>query len=177
MYSWSRLFGDFRETTGSSASSSGADEVDEPGPHGLVADVQVERPDERLERRRQQRRSTATGALGLAFAEEQVRPEVEATRQAGESGGRDDRGATGGQGALVVVRVARVEGLGHAQADDGVTQELEPLVVAADSVRVLVEPAGMDEGLLEQVQVADRETQALGDRLTRAHRCRRPRPT
>jgi hypothetical protein len=44
------------------------------------------------------------------------------------------------------------------QIDHGVTQELETFVVAEDGVTVLVVPARVDQGLLQQVEVADRES-------------------
>ena len=65
--------------------------------------------------------------------------------------------------------MARVERLGDGQVDDGVAEELEALVVAARRVAVLVEPAGVDERLLEQVQVADREAEPRREGLGGAH--------
>ena len=75
-------------------------------------------------------------------------------REPGEPGRADDRGAAGGQHALVVGRVAPVQGLGDGEADDGVAEELEPLVVPGRGVRVLVQPAAVDERLGQQVAVA-----------------------
>ena len=71
--------------------------------------------------------------------------------------------------ALVVVRVAGVQRLGDGQVDDGVTEELEAFVVAARGVPVLVEPARMDERLLEQVQVPDRQADPRREGLGGTH--------
>jgi hypothetical protein len=51
------------------------------------------------------------------------------------------------------------EGLREGEIDNGVAQELEALVVTGGGVRVLVQPAGVDEGLLDQVGFADGEAQ------------------
>jgi hypothetical protein len=40
-----------------------------------------------------------------------------------------------------------------------VAEELEPLVVAGCVVRMFVQPAGVDEGLGDEVRIADGETQ------------------
>ena len=47
----------------------------------------------------------------------------------------DERGAAGGQESLVLVGVALVEQAADDQADDGVAEELEALVVPGDGVR------------------------------------------
>ena len=137
---------------------------------GVPAEVEVDRPDQRLERRRQQGRPDAPAALGLALAEEQERAEVEAGRQAGEAGGADDRRAAGGQDALVVGRVAAVQRLGDGEADDGVAEELETLVVTRRGVGVLVQPAAVNERLGQQVAIVDGESEALRQCIGRVHR-------
>ena len=65
--------------------------------------------------------------------------------------------------------MARVERLGDGQVDDGVAEELEALVVAGGGVGVLVLPAGVDERLLEQVEVADREPEPRREGLGGTH--------
>ena len=57
--------------------------------------------------------------------------------------------------------MAGVQRLGDGQVDHGVTEELEALVVAERGVAVLVVPARVDERLLEQVEVADREAESV----------------
>jgi hypothetical protein len=49
-----------------------------------------------------------------------------------------------------------VQRLGDGEADDDVAEELQAFVVAAPQLAVLVEPAGVGERLLQQVEVADR---------------------
>ena len=70
----------------------------------------------------------------------------------------------------IVLGVAGVQRLRHRQVHDGVPKELEALVVTGSGVRVLVEPAGMDERLLEQVEIADGEAESFPDDLSRTHR-------
>jgi hypothetical protein len=54
------------------------------------------------------------------------------------------------------------EGVRDRQVDDGVAEELQPFVVADSGVLMLVEPAGVDERLAEQLQVADRDAEPAG---------------
>ena len=61
------------------------------------------------------------------------------------------------QVALVVIGVALVQRLRDGEVHDGVTQVLEAFVVAARRVGVLVQPARVDERLLEQAFVSDGE--------------------
>ena len=133
-------------------------------------EVEVDRPDQGLERGRQQGRPDAPAALRLAFAEQQVRAELEPGRQPGEPRRADDRCPPGGQHALVVARVAPVEGLGDGEADDGVAQELEALVVTGRGVGMLVQPAAVDERLGQQVAVVDGKPEALRQGVGRVHR-------
>ena len=126
-------------------------------------------PIERLERRGQQRRPDAAAALRLALAEQEERAEVDAGREAREPGRADDRRAARGQDALVVGRVAPVQGLGHGEADDGVAEELEALVVPGRGVGVLVQPAAVDQRLDEQVAIADGKPEALRQGVGRVH--------
>jgi hypothetical protein len=66
--------------------------------------------------------------------------------------------------------MAGVEDLGDRQVDHGVTEELEALVVAARALAMFVQPAGMDERLFEEGEVADREPEALREGGRPAHR-------
>ncbi len=155
---------------------------------GLPAEVEVDRAGDRLERRGQEGRADPAAALGLALAEEQERPEVEPGGQAREPGRADDGGAARGQDALVVERVATEQRLGHGEVHHRVPEELEPLVVTAGGLGMLVEPAAVDERLREQVAIADGEPEAFRQRVGRVHvapgeaartsarRCSRRRP-
>ena len=53
------------------------------------------------------------------------------------------------------------ERLRERKVDDRVAEEFEALVVPGNGVRVLVQPAGVDEGLLDEVGFADGEAQPL----------------
>jgi hypothetical protein len=70
-----------------------------------------------------------------------------------------------------------VERLGDHEADDGVTEELEALVVARRLVGVLVEPRPVDQGAREQGGVVEGEPEPFGE-LGRGSRrdLRFPRP-
>ena len=59
-----------------------------------------------------------------------VEPELESDRR--ERVAIDQRSAASGQEALVLVGEALVEEAADDEADDGVAEELEPLVVAVD---------------------------------------------
>src|SRR5207237_5024633 len=96
--------------------------------------------------------------------------ELEAGGEPAEASRRDDRGAARRELALIVVRVSLEDGAGDGEADDGVAEELQPLVVSARGLRMLVEVAAVDERLLEQVEVANREPEALREGGRPAHR-------
>ena len=99
--------------------------------------------------------ATTAAALRLALTQEQRLAEIEPAGQPGEPGGRYDRRSAGAQVALVLLGMSGVERLGDGKVDHRISQELEALVVTGRLVTVLVMPAGVDEGLLEQVEVTD----------------------
>jgi hypothetical protein len=70
-----------------------------------------------------------------------------------------------------------MERLGDHEADDGVAEELEALVVAGGLVRMLVEPGPVDERAREQRRIVEGEPEPLGE-LERGSRrdVRLPRP-
>ena len=168
VYSCRRVFGLLSERTGG---SSGQLRLGErrcsQSRTGVVAEVEVERAGQAP----RTRRPAGTAGDGRCAATRPRRgggpPEVDAAGEAGETGGRDDRRASGGQGALVIVGMAGVQGLGDGQVDDSVAEELEPFVVSASCIGVLVQPAGVDEGLFEEVEVPDREAEAARRRPVR----------
>jgi hypothetical protein len=59
--------------------------------------------------------------------------------------------------------MAVVEDLGDHEADDGVAQELEALVVADGLAGMFVEPRAVDEGAGEERRVAEGEPEPLGE--------------
>ncbi len=145
----------------------------QPGPRDLPAEVEVDGPGDRLEGRGEQRRASPAAALGLALAEHEQRSEIDPVGEARQAGRADDRGAARREKALVIGRVGGEQGVGDREVDDDVAEELEALVVAARRVAVLVEPAAVDECLLEKVEVADGKAEALRECGCRAHRSRR----
>ena len=142
---------------------------DQPVADGIEAEVEIERARHRLEGGCEERRTTATTALRLTLAERQRLPEIEAGGEPGKTGGRDDGGASGAQIALIVVGMTGVERLGDGEVDHGVSEELEPFVVAGRGLTMFVMPTGMDERLIEQVQIPDREPDPCGEGLGGSH--------
>ena len=142
---------------------------DQPVPDRLVPEIEIERARDRLERGGQERRPATAAALRLALAEQERGAEVEPAGEAGQAGRRHDGGAAGAQVPLVVLGMTGVQRLGDGQVDHGVTEELEAFVVAGRGVAVLVMPAGVDERLLEQVEVADREADPSREGLGGTH--------
>jgi hypothetical protein len=55
-----------------------------------------------------------------------------------------------------------MERLGDHQADDGVAEELEALVVTRDLVRVLVQPRAVDQRSGEETRLLEREPESVG---------------
>jgi hypothetical protein len=62
----------------------------------------------------------------------------------------------------VLIGVALHERLRHDQGQDGITEELEALVVAEPELGMLVGVAAVRERLAEARQIAERETQVVG---------------
>jgi len=70
-----------------------------------------------------------------------------------------------------------MERLGDDEADDGVAEELEALVMAGGLVGMLVEPGPVDEGAREQRGVIEGEPEPLGELVRGTRRdLRFPRP-
>src|SRR5690606_19026537 len=65
-----------------------AGQLDEPVPGPLPAEIEVDRPHDRLERGGEERRATPAAALCLALAEAEVLAEVETAGEASQAGGR-----------------------------------------------------------------------------------------
>ena len=133
----------------------------DPVPGGLPAKIHVDRAHERLERRREQGWADAAAALGLALPQKEECAEVEARGKSGEPRGADDGGAARRKHALVIGGMAPVERLGDGEADHRVPEELQPFVVPPGRIRMLVQPAAVDECLRERLAVPDRKAEAL----------------
>ena len=141
----------------------------EPGAGRFPALVEEDGGRDRLEGGGQQDGPGAAAALRLALAEEQVVAEVDPAGKPSQAGRAHDRRPARGQDALVVVGTAVVERLGDDEADDGVAEELEALVVADRVVRVLVLPRAVDERAGQERRVAKPEPEPLSGlgRVTR----------
>jgi hypothetical protein len=129
-------------------------EARQPAAHRLPASVEEDGRGDRLEPGRKQDGPATTAPLLLAFAEQQVVAEVDPAGEPRQPGAADDRRSARRQDTLVV--------LGDDEADNGVAEELEALVVAACLVRVLMEPGSVDEGAGQQRRVAEGEPESLG---------------
>ena len=62
-----------------------------------------------------------------------------------------------------------VEGVRDGQTHDGVAKKLQALVMASGQVPMLVQVAAVDQRLLQQVQIPNREPQPLGKSGCGAH--------
>ena len=161
---------------------------EDPVPDGPPAQVKVDGAHERLEGRGEQGWPDTAAPLGLSLAEEQERPQVDAGGQPGKARCADDRRAARGQDAFVIGGVTPVEVLGDGEAHHRVPEELQPFVVTPRSIRVLVQPAAVDERLRELLAVPDRKAEARRQGVGRVHhapvdgartsarRCSRRRP-
>lgn len=155
----------------------GAGKRPQPGARRLPAAIEEDRRGERLERRGEQGRPSAAATERLALPQEEVLAKLDPAGEAGEAARADDGGPTGGQDSLVVLGVACVQRLGDDEADDGVAEELEALVVAGGLVRMLVQPRSVDEGARKQRGVVEGEPEPLGELGRRTRRDPRfPRP-
>jgi hypothetical protein len=66
-----------------------------------------------------------------------------------------------------------VQHLGDHEADDGVTEELEALVVADGLLGMLVQPRAVDEGTGKEPRVVEGEPEAPGELGRSSRRTRR----
>jgi hypothetical protein len=87
------------------------------------------------------------GVSGRAAAEAHETGELDAAGEGGERFGVHQGGAHAGEPAFGRVGNVQQQQLAHAQAEHGVTEELEAFVVAR--ARVLVDVGGMGEGVLQ----------------------------
>ncbi len=114
--------------------------------HRLEAAAEEDRRDHRLHRVREERRLLpATGEL-LAAPDPQERAEIEGPRHLGEPLLVHHRGAHLRELALARGGEALHEPVGHGEVDDGVAEELEPLVVGDRLAPVLVHERLVGEG-------------------------------
>ncbi len=147
----------------------GVGQRDQPVADRAEPEVEIEGAGDGLEGRRQEQGPPTPAALGFTLAEHQVGPELDPAGQSGQPGRRHDRRPAGTEIALVVARMPSVERVGDREVDHGVTEELETFVVAEGDVRMLVLPARMDECLLEESEVPDREPDPQRERLGGTH--------
>ena len=131
---------------------------------GLEPGVEIDGRDDRLAGVGEQRRLATPAGLLLAAAEQQVLAETERLAQARQPPGRDQRGADLRLRAFVQVGILAVERFGDDQADDGVAEELERLVVGDAAGDVLVRARSMRQGVLEQVAIGEAMADAALER-------------
>jgi hypothetical protein len=136
---------------------------------GDVPQVEVDGADESLKGGREQGRPEPATALSLSFTQQKILAKTETAGQTGKAGGADDRGSPSGENSLVIVRTATVQDVRYGQAHYRVAKELKALVVAGGKVPMLVQIAAVNQRLLQQVEVTDREPQPLGKSGRGAH--------
>ena len=105
----------------------------QPGQHrgaaGVQAGIQVDGGDHRLQGVGQDRITAVAARLHLARAELEHGPDIEPAGDPGQGGFAYQFGPGPGQRALVGARPALEQHLGHHQPQQGVAEELQPLVV------------------------------------------------
>lgn len=115
-------------------------------PGGFNAAVEVDRPHDRFEEVGEDRVAPPSVVHPLPFAEEEVGVEVETVDIVGAGGGGDELGAHQGEVAFRLVWVPFVEVFGDEKAEDGIAEELEPLVVVARDFAMFVDERAVGEG-------------------------------
>ena len=163
----------------------GGEEALEPDAGGLQPEGQVDRADQCLERARQNGRSPPRPDPLRPLPELQGAPQADAPGDPGKPGGADDRSPASGELALVGVGIAVVERLRDDQVDDGVAEELQPLVRLDALLGLLVGEAAVDERASDEGGIGDGEAEApdqcggVGRRAPTGscvRRCNRRRP-
>ncbi len=128
-------------------------------PGGVDAAVEVDGGDHRFEHVGEQGRLGAAAGLGFAPAEQQIVAEAEPPADAGERGGRDERGLGLRLRAFRVVGELAIEQVGDDESEHRVAQELERLVVDDPAARVLGGTRLVRERVFEQAAVAEHVVQ------------------
>src|SRR5438034_10571219 len=147
-------------------------DLEEPVTDGFEAEVEVDGTREGLERRSQERGTEPCSPPRLASPQQQRLPDTDSRRESREARRRDDRRTPSRERSLVVEGVTPEERLRDHQVDDRVTEIFEALVMGAGLVGVLVQVAAVDEGLLDEIEVAYRETEPLGKDCRRTYEVR-----
>src|SRR5690606_14625908 len=111
--------------------------------------------DQGFERARQEAGLVPATALLFAFAEPQERAEVELARDGRERALAHQIGAPAGQLAFARVRILAPEQCGGGEPEDGVAEELHPLVVAAREIGALVDERAMRERVAQELEVLE----------------------
>src|SRR6266511_1626555 len=117
--------------------------------------VEVDGRDHGLHGVGEDRRLVAAARRGLALAEQQRRAQVRLARHLGDHLTVDDRGAQLRQLALGHIRVLGEHVVGDDEAEDGIAEELEPLV--RQRVGVLRAVGAVGERAVDQRRVAELE--------------------
>ena len=123
-------------------------------PERLVAAVEKDRTDDRLDRVGQDRRPLRAAISGLALGQSQHLGQSQAQRGAVQAVFAHQVRAHAGEVALVAVREALEQQAGDRQAQHRIAQELKPLVVVGA-------PAAVGEGPRQQGRLCKAVAQAL----------------
>jgi hypothetical protein len=105
--------------------------------------------------------------LGLPPAQPEISVDADLEGQRGQGVAVHERGAAGGEEALVLIGVTVVQEAADGQANDGVAVELQALVVAGSGGRVLVIEGAVDERLADQLRIRRIDAEALGELVQR----------
>jgi len=122
---------------------------------GHEAGVEIDRGDDRLERVGEDRWLGPPAGLLFALAEHQPLAEPERAGDLGEPGFADDLRARHAELALAELGIARHQAMADHQIEDGVAEELEPFVILAALLLLLVAPARVTQGALEQGAIGE----------------------
>ena len=137
------------------SATSGAELARDEGAGLLDAAVEIDCRNERLVAVRQQRLLLASARLFLTLAEQQVVAEGQPLRLTGERRRGHERRLHPGFLPLVELGKLAEEQVGHDEAQDGVAEELERLVVDHAAAGILVGPRRMGHRVLEQPAVPE----------------------
>ena len=135
---------------------------------GLDAAVEIDRRDERLEAVGENRVLLPAAGLLFSAPEQHVAAEIDFFGQPRERRRRDDAGLHLRLVALAVGREPREQQIGDDEAEHGVAEELERLVVDDAAGGVLVRARSVRQRVLEQAEVAELVVDAFFERAERS---------
>ena len=132
-----------------------AQEADRHGARRADPAIKVYRRDDRLDRSREDAGPPAPGERPFTAARADEAIKAEPLGDVCEGGGRNEEGTQRGQLTLRGECEAGAKHLRYHELQDGVTEELEPLVRLAGRSRVVVQIRAVREGLSEARRVSE----------------------